>query len=281
MKKRAKKMLRGVAVALAVIVGLAGAGVAAIAIAESYTEQFAHISPDYERIDLTPLLVKEEWTDEDYRTLYLQTGLGREPLDEMKNRPSRILEFQENLFREHTWHHSQPYWTTKHEITTGFTALIIDLKPGDILVTSTCHTLGWRNGHAAIAVGKSTLLESIGPGSNSDTCSLSWFRASANFIVLRPKNISEEERAEIADWARTNLYDIPYSLFPGFFFPKDEGDNIHHTHCSHLVWQAYQHFGYDIDCDGGPLVSTKDIANSPLLEPVQVFGFDLDLLWNY
>ena len=62
-------------------------------------------------------------------------------------------------------------------------------------------------------------------------------------------------------------------------YPQGSGRRPYATHCSHLVWQAYKHFGYDIDSDGGPLVTCNDIARSDLLEVVQVYGFDPDALW--
>ena len=38
--------------------------------------------------------------------------------------------------------------------------------------------------------------------------------------------------------------------------------------------------GYDLDPTGGPLVTPDDIANSPYLEVVQIYGFDPDKLWK-
>jgi hypothetical protein len=39
------------------------------------------------------------------------------------------------------------------------------------------------------------------------------------------------------------------------------------------VWYAWQVFGYDLDSDGGRLVTVEDIWESDLLEIVQVYGF--------
>ena len=98
-------------------------------------------------------------------------------------------------------------------------------------------------------------------------------------MVLGLKDASREERKEIASWAGNNLRGIEYSLFTGFFNAKDQSSDPKTTHCSHLVWQAFKRFGYDIDSDGGPLVTCNDIARSELLEVVQVYGFDPDELW--
>ena len=98
-------------------------------------------------------------------------------------------------------------------------------------------------------------------------------------MVLRLKDAGEEARAEIAQTARERLYNVPYSLTVGFLSPKDQGETPQGTHCSHLVWQAYHYFGYDIDSDSGPLCTAQDIARSDLFEVVQVFGFDPVKLW--
>ena len=37
--------------------------------------------------------------------------------------------------------------------------------------------------------------------------------------------------------------------------------------------------GFDLDSDGGRIVTAKDIANSSLLEVVQIFGVDPDAIW--
>ena len=91
------------------------------------------------------------------------------------------------------------------------------------------------------------------------------------------------KRAEIAENARNELVGIPYNVFLGFLMPKDQckdGRTPSGTHCSHLVWQALYNAGYDLDSTGGPLVTAKDISHSPYLEVVQVYGFNLDTLWN-
>ena len=73
------------------------------------------------------------------------------------------------------------------------------------------------------------------------------------------------------------VYDIPYGLFTGI--PNKAPENINKTQCSHLVWYPYFHFGYDLDSDGSWLVTPKDIANSDLLEIVQVYGVNPEEIW--
>ncbi|MCI8790350.1 MAG: hypothetical protein HFH92_14885 [Lachnospiraceae bacterium] len=44
------------------------------------------------------------------------------------------------------------------------------------------------------------------------------------------------------------------------------------TQCAHLVWYAYRNFGYDLDSDGGFVVTPDDLYHSDLLELVQIYG---------
>ncbi len=267
---------------LAAVFILIALGAAFLLICDAEVVKTARVLPPYAQTDITQVLEKEEWTDEDYNLLYHQTGLGKSALDELKGDSDRILEFQTALFFDGTVIQQQVAFTTKHDMMqSSYTAPIVDLQNGDVIVTSSCHTFGWRNGHSAIVInGKSkTVLESKTLGENSRYGNVLWFQQSANFIVLRLKDATQEERAEIAAWANNALYDVEYSIMVGISYPKDQGDEPQVTHCSHLVWQAYYHFGYDIDPDGGPVATSRDIASSPYFEVVQVYGFDPDELW--
>lgn len=281
-------------VLLAVFAGIFGfvALVAAgLLVADGVAEGSARILPSCERVDLTPLLEKETWTEEDYDLIYHQTGLSAAGADSVGR--SELADFQEAFFFEGEIRHDEPAAITTpydhlYDPSTGNPKLapIVPLENGDILLTNACHTYGWRNGHAAIVVdgARGTLLESISPGIPSQITARAdrWFREAGAFMVLRLKDVSKEDRAAIAADAAARLYKIPYSLFVGFFSPKDQcadGKKAEGTHCSHLVWQAFYNAGYDLDSDGGPLVTARDISRSPLLEVVQVYGFDADKLW--
>ncbi len=90
---------------------------------------------------------------------------------------------------------------------------------------------------------------------------------------------TQEERAKVADYAKEELVDVPYSFFPGIFtkkFPK----KLKNTQCSHIVWYAYKKFGIDLDSDGRGLVTPQDLANSKHVELVQVYGFNPKKLWK-
>ena len=251
-------------------------------IAEALVDRTARTVPSYARVPLEETLAKESWTEADYDLLYHQTGLSKPALDAIGDR-SALHEFQDALFYKGEIKHLMASFTTPHDVflDPAFCAPIAPLEDGDVLVSSSCHTFGWRNGHAAIVIDEKngTILESVAPGTLSGAGSTLWFRMSTNFLVLRLKDTPKEQRAEIARVAKERLTNVPYSLFPGIFFPKDQGETPKRTHCSHLVWQAFEYFGYDIDSDGGPVCTSNDIARCSAFEVIQVFGFDPDQLW--
>lgn len=265
----------------AALVALLLAAVTFLGAAEAAVDESARTLPSYERVDISDLAAKEQWTDEEYELLWKQTGLGRSALDELKGQTKRILAFQDALFYRGELEHELAAFTTPHDMVKNFEAPIVPLHDGDVLVTSTCHTFGWRNGHSALVIDGASgrTLQSLAPGYNSSYGSADWFRNAANFLVLRLKEPASRGR-EIADWASRHLYGVEYSLLTGFFSsPKDQGNSPKTTNCSHLVWQAYKHFGYDIDSDGGIVCTSRDIANCELFEVVQVYGFDPETLW--
>lgn len=285
---------KALVVILAVFAGLFGfvALIAAgLLTADGIAEPFGRTLPSCEKIDLSELLQKEEWTEEDYSVLYHQTGLTKAGVLSVPREELPL--FQEAFFFEGEVRHDDPAAvTTQYDhlydpaTEKPVLAPIVPLEDGDILVTNACHTYGWRNGHAAIVTDGPTgsLLESITLGVNSqiDLGGDEWFREAGAFMVLRLKDADEGTRAAIAQGATKTLLDVPYSVFVGFFSKKDQckdGGKAKVTHCSHLVWQAFHNAGYDLDSNGGPLVTARDIARSPLLDVVQVYGFDADKLW--
>lgn len=258
-----------------------GAVLAFLAIAEAVVDSSARILPPYEKADLSEVLAKKSWDEEDLNFLYHQTGLGKPALSALEKQRERIPYFQDALFYQGTLKHELAAFSTPHDYLENYSAPVAPLENGDVIVTSSCHTFGWRNGHAGLVTNGQTgsVLQSVAPGTESHVESADWFLSSSNFIVLRLKGVSEQERDAIAQKALALLRRIPYSLFVGIFSPKDAGERVPATNCSHLVWQAYKYFGYDIDSDGGAVCTARDIANCDLFEIVQVYGFDPDKLW--
>ncbi len=237
--------------------------------------------PSYAREDLDPILAKDpaSRTEEEKRTLFLQTGVSPSELEKMS--PEEVLAFQDALFFEgHCVHEEYYRGLVYHDAMENFSPPIVDLQPGDILLTSSTHTLGWAHGHAALVMENGDLLQSYligyasGTTGSSSSNGVPLFQNAANFLVLRLKDADAATRLAIAQAAEKQLVNVMYDLTVGIFSPKDQGETPKSTHCSHLVWQAYKNFGYDLDSDGGPVVTPRDLARSPLLEVVQCYGFD-------
>lgn len=97
-----------------------------------------------------------------------------------------------------------------------------------------------------------------------------------NYAVLRLKDSPPETGQKVADYGLSTLLGVPYHLTSGFIGPKAPDPEAWQfgLHCSYLVWYAYQHFGYDLDSDGGRLVSAYDLLHSDLVEVVQIYGMD-------
>ena len=156
------------------------------------------------------------------------------------------------------------------------------LETGDILISPCSHAFGWRNGHAALVVDGEAgiILESAVMGMDSAVNSINVWKGFPAFMVLRANSLSKEARKDIAEYAMENLNGVPYGFVGDIISDNLDNSVISSTHCAHLVWSAYMQFGYDVDSDGGIVVTPRDIANSPLLEVVQIYGIDPDTLWS-
>lgn len=249
-------------------------------------ERDAHFTPDYEKVSLEAFLEKAELAEEDYAVIFGQTGLAKPGVDELcrLGRQSELLCLQERFFAPVEYHCSGSYVICRSERLDGegetgeTTGFLPTAHTGDILITFSGHVFGWRSGHAAIVVDgeKGLTLEAISPGCNSCLCELSHWREYPQFVLLRPKNLTERERGEIAAYAVENMNDIPYDLFQWAERGNGQGEEckVTGTQCAHLVWAVYYHFGYDLDSDGGYIVTPMDLCRSGLLEVVQAYGID-------
>lgn len=98
-------------------------------------------------------------------------------------------------------------------------------------------------------------------------------------MILRPK-FPKEFREQVAEYAKENLLGVKYSFAVGILSKKYNEDSFTRTQCAHLVWYAYRHFGVDLDSNGGLVVTPPEMANSPYVEVVQIYGFDPVKLWT-
>ncbi|HQC71022.1 MAG TPA: hypothetical protein PL049_09010, partial [Sedimentibacter sp.] len=265
--------------------------IAAIATVEKLIEPMGYFRPDYDKRDITGILEKEVLSDDDYKELFYQTGLGKTAVDEIlkdKSGKEKILEFQKNFFTEYNISSEKFAVIVNHESLVDEKGKIIygfDLAPyenGYVLITKATHSLGWRHGHAGIITDAENeeTLEAVLLGQDSMLQNINKWRSFPSFIMLKLKDASQEELDKIAEFAKINLLDVPYGLSVGLTSKKNpEPSNITTTQCAHIVWYPFMQFGYDIDSDGTWLVTPKDIANSDLFEIVQIYGVDPDEIW--
>lgn len=250
-------------------------------------ERRDHGDPAVPRVELSEILTSKSLSSTDYETLYQQTGLGRPAIDALT-----AAGLEEAIYTAQQYNFTPPvirctpntFITREERVVDENGNLAIGMpipyvEDGDILITYCSHFFGWRNGHAAIVVdaGNRLTLEAQVLGQPSCISSLDKWEKYPTFLVLRLSGADLRMRSEIAEYAKENLNQVPYRLIAGIFPDKtpnalEEMTTPSSTHCSHLVWYAFSQFGFDLDSDGGLIVTPDDIANSPLLEIVQSYG---------
>lgn len=246
-------------------------------------------TPDYPQVGLSPILAQETLSEDDYKTLFAQTGLGPMAIDDLRCKGQQgieqILETQQDFFeppgegpcsrlgittREHRF--------LDEEGRLLYAVPLAPLREGDILVSFSTHTAGWSHGHAGIVVNsdpkRPITMESVVLGSLSDRMDANHWRSYTTWMVLRPK-ADEETRHQAAEVAGEYLDGIPYSLVSGVFGDKFQPlDGPHNAQCGYLPWYAWMAVGIDLDGDGGRIVAPEDLAMSDQVDIVQVYGID-------
>lgn len=266
------------------------------------SEGTAHGMPQVARISIEEILKKEDWDGGDYQILGEQTGLSREALVFMEEQGRRreLAVLQEFYFATVEVACVPNSIISKTEYVVDGRGMparatrIPYVEEGDVLITCCSHVFGWRNGHAAMVVDadRRLVLEAQVLGSPSVITSLNVWEEYPSFLVLRLQGADKEERAAIAEYARNYLTGVSYHVTAGIWerllsrgavsgqqqescgsLSLGDGGNIPGgTHCSHLVWYAYYQFGYDLDSDGGIIVTPRDIAGSEKLKIIQKYG---------
>lgn len=234
----------------------------------------SHIMPDVKPCDISIIVKKTTWTENDYKTLTMQTGLTQASLDILKqtNHIYDIFSTQKAYFTPVKTTCTPKFMLSRTERLNSALSPITALENGDILVTPCSHVLGFRNGHCAVVVDaeKGITLEAAFIGRNSDFGTVSRWQKYASVAVYRLKGADSETRDKIAEFSAKNLVNKPYSLFSGIFSNDNQT-----THCSYLVWYAFNEFGFNLNSDNGKIITPSDIAKSPLLELKQVYGLPL------
>lgn len=241
----------------------------------AHTEYYACSLPAVKPCSLSGLLTQESWSQADYQTLAEQTGLFPAALDILRERDAlnTIPEIQQAYLTPAAVQCTVGLPATRSEHTVSIAGYPAALEDGDILITPCTHIFGFRSGHAALVVNaqSGTTLEAVAIGQTSSLQNVQHWSDYASFAVYRLRGASRETRTAIAQTACRRLVGIPYSLMVGWYPEKRMPCEVLSTQCSHLVWEAYAAFGYDLDANGGNIVTPADLANSPLLELKQVY----------
>ncbi len=238
--------------------------------------------PDYEKTDISQLLEKESLDDADYDELFRQTGLTRLGIDGFleKGMHWRILEIQKQYFEEQECEFVSFAPFMGYMRRTGKSrdcAKMAILENGDVLYSPSTFFSFIRLGHSAILLDSASgvLAQASGYGSSVVRLSTATFFVRPAFVILRAEGVDAATRSEIASYVSNELMSAEYDLLAGIFGAKAP-DTLEKTHCSHLVWYAYNEFGIDIDANGGKIVTPSELLSSPRLSIVQVYGIDPD-----
>ena len=223
------------------------------------------------------------FNEEDYLRIFRFTGLGQAAVDRLKSEDTgdAILFYGANFQKENSYLCNRNGILTYDEYLSDENNRLIwnpdfaNLQNGDVLVTMSIHTFGYRHGHAAVVVDadRGLIAHSVRFGENSRVDSVNEYKKYPLVAVLRLKEDSEKTGQEIADYINDSMMDIPYNLLAATH-KELKHDAPETTQCAHFVWYAYKKFGYDINSDGGWLVTPADILDSDDFDIVQIYGFD-------
>ncbi len=237
--------------------------------------------------DITHLVNKlidgYELTEEELKIVSKQTGLSKSSIlkvNEVYNY-SYLYKYQEDHIKNIEYKEEFMFFGVKEEVLYKEHLPFVDLQPGDIMITSSNHTLGIRFGHVGLVINGTTglTLESYEPGSPSDFDFDYTWNHYPKIMLLRLKEEYRHLIPKIVLYAENNLIGIPYSIFASTNQKISLEDVPTTTQCAHLVWTAYKAVGIDLNSNGSWLVTGKDISRSPYLEVVEVKGYDIDILW--
>ena len=239
--------------------------------------------PKGEKAPLEEILQKETLREEDYALLWEQTGLGRSTVDDLWQREDRT----EQLYREQNRFFHAPVYQCRE--LTGFVKVevigsrddyyrLYDLRPGDVLLTKSTHTFGYRHGHSALYIGNGELLEATEIGEPVSVTEAAYWGSYPAGIHLR---LTEEAAAEtgmsreeaglfVTEYAKTNLLDDEYRLTAGLL---NDGIEENETQCAHLIWAAFQSVGIDVSSRDFP-VTPHSLLESGKFEVIRCWGFD-------
>lgn len=225
---------------------------------------------------------KELLTDADYELILSQTGLGKPAADKLiaEGDADRIEKYREYYLMDKDYICYREGVFACHEAITDENGEQIlnpdfaDIQNGDILITLSIHSMGWRHGHAAVVVDaqRGITAEAVMIGEKSSYGRVRDWKNYPLVAVLRLKDADESVRNEIAEFTDENMMGIYYGLLAGVIWGRNTENIPLTTQCAHFVWFVYKNAGIDIDSDGGIIITPHDILWSENLETVQIYG---------
>lgn len=284
--KRQKKITKIISVILIICISFLSFDFAATEITDICAYEDATANTDEWNSVYAKILVNEQLNRDDYEIIFEQSGLGKAAVDALisENRISDIEYYRDYYLKDKDFTCVRTAIFAKHEAVTDNEGKRIlnpdfaNIENGDIIITLSIHSLGWRHGHAAIVTNAETgeTAQAVRVFEKSDFGTVWEWNDFPLVAVLRVKDIDEATQNEIADYVSENMIGIPYALSAGIIGGRNTEAKLFTTQCAHFVWYAYKCFGIDFDTNGG-VVTPKEILHSDKLEIVQVYGNILDL----
>ena len=84
-------------------------------------------------------------------------------------------------------------WFTREDRRVSPWPPLTDVQPGDILLTLSTHTAGWRHGHTGLVINENTVLECAMLGTDSALTGIDHWRSYSSYAVLRLKDITPDK----------------------------------------------------------------------------------------
>jgi hypothetical protein len=268
------KVVKIIAIVLAVITLI----LATLSIGAAVKKNYKPWRPNYEMVDISPILNKSLLSNSDYELLYKQTGLTKLGVDGLLDagKKEEILKIQSHFFSEQQVYYISfaPFMGTMFK-EDGLVPHAV-LENGDILFSPSTFASMLEMGHSCMVINEDseTLLQASGYGTPSNTIHASNIFVRPCFMVLRV-NAPKETRNEVANYVKNDLLGLEYDILAGIF-EKKAPNELERTHCSHIVWYAYNHFGIEVDGTGGKIVTPKDLSLGDNVSIVQIYGIDIE-----
>ena len=178
----------------------------------------------------------------DYEVIFEQSGLGRPATQSLiaENRIEDLERYRNYYLRDKDFTCVRTAIFAKHEAVTDSDGNRIlnpefaNVQNGDIIITLSIHSLGWRHGHAAIVTNAETgeTAQAVRIFEKSDFGTVAEWVDFPLVAVLRVKDIDEKTQNEIAQYVRDNMIGIPYALSAGVIGGSDTAKDLFTTHCA-------------------------------------------------